>query len=190
MYGGQRSSPNSTPYQTSKNAPADLQALFGAGITVVNSGVLSASIADNLAGGNQYYAQPFTTRLAAMSAQIVIENYAINDMQQVTTDVFQTELTQWVNDVRAAGKTAILEEPNPVCRAGLPDLQPYVAVIDQVAQSMNAPLVQQWAYIQTLPNWCSMMQDQVHPDDALYAIKAQREYDVLAPIVKSLQGGS
>jgi lysophospholipase L1-like esterase len=56
-----------------------------------------------------------------------------------------------------------------------------------VATQMNVPLVTQFDYIQSLPNWQSMLTDGVHPGDQLYAIKAQREYDVIAPLVKSLQ---
>lgn len=176
------------PFQTKNNAPAVLQSVlqgeFSARIVVNNNGVPSASVADSLNGTAPYYSGVFEKRLAVSLAQIVIENYAINDAQRVTTDQFYSNLTTWVERVRMAGKTPVLEEPNPITRPGLPELAPYVEIIDQVASIQNVPVIRQFDYIQTLPNWQSMLNDGVHPGDALYAIKAQREAQVLNAIVQ------
>jgi hypothetical protein len=61
-----------------------------------------------------------------------------------------------------------------------------VTVIDDVAQQRGVALIRQYAYIQTLPNWKAMLADGIHPTDALYAIKGQREAAVLGSIVAGL----
>lgn len=181
---------NGMAFQTKNNAPAVLQSTlqgqFSAKIVVNNNGVPSASVADSLNGTAPYYSETLEKRLAASTAKIVIENYAINDAQRVTTDQFYSNLTLWVQRVKMAGKIPVLEEPNPITRAGSPDLAPYVAIINQVASVQNVPVVKQFDYIQSLPNWQSLLNDGIHPGDALYAIKAQREAQVLNPIAQSL----
>lgn len=177
-------------FQTKNSAPVVLQSIlqgqFSAKIVVNNNGVPSASVADSLNGTAPYYSQPIEKRLAASASQIVLENDGINDAQRVTTDQFYSNLTLWVQRVKMAGKTPVLEEPNPITRAGSPDLAPYVAIINQVASVQNVPVVKQFDYIQSLPNWQTMLTDGIHPNDALYAIKAQREAHVLNPIIQNL----
>lgn len=187
MYGLEKDV-NGVAFQTANSAPVVLQSVLSqeftpTKITVVNNGVPSASVADSLAGSNAYYADSFEKRLAQMSSLIVFENYGINDAQRFTTDQFYANLTTWVQRVLQAGKIPVLEEPNPVCRDGIPDLKPYVDVINQVAYVQGLKVIKQYDYILSLPNWQSMLTDCVHPNDALYAIKAQREAQVLNQVV-------
>lgn len=164
-----------------------LQKQFGPTVTVENNGVPGTTITQNLNGSlyNGVSTAPLATRLSSDSAQIVIENFGINDYAKSTLDIFRRDLNTWITTVQAMGKIPVLEEPNPL---GYPNnLSVFVAVIDEVAQERNVALIQQYAYIMTLPNWQGMLTDGVHPGDQLYAIKAQREYNVIAPIVASLQ---
>lgn len=187
--------PDGTYEYTANNAPVNLQALLqkanGTSVTVVNSGVGGATVA-NVLNGVARYTKPWKDALPSNSANIVIANWAINDSNPIvneSTTVFENDLIYWIQITQAAGKTVVLEEPNPVCNSSFAALPQYVAVIDKVAAQLNLPLVKQYNYILSLADWNSYLgTDCTHPaDDRLYQIKAQREYDVLAPIVKAMQ---
>ena len=185
---------NGVQVQTPNSAPvvlqADLQNQLGSGISirVDNRAMPGSTTEDSLYGVMPYYAQPLATRIAGLPGQIVLADYAVNDSRMRTTDEYNADLTQWVAAVRAAGKIPVLEEPNPVCDPSVPNLDSYVSIMRTVAQTRNVPLIQQYDYIKSLTNWQSMLTDCVHPNDALYAIKAQREAWALAPIVLSIVG--
>ncbi|OBR52320.1 hypothetical protein A6456_10485 [Paraburkholderia tropica] len=181
----------------SNSAPADLQALlqatYGATVTVTNNGLGGSTVADRLqaSGG---YSQWWKDYVATDSAQIVIENWGINDSNPIVNETpaqFEADLLAWVQLTQQAGKIVVLEEPQPVCNPSFSALPQYVQVVDNVAAQLGLPLVQQYQYIESLPNWQSYLgADCTHPaDDRLYQIKAQREYAVLAPIVQSLRAG-
>lgn len=176
-----------TACQPTTAPPAVLQSMlqrtFGPTVSVQNNGVPGTIINQDLNGSS---IQPLTPRLMASSAQIVIENFGLNDAVKVTPESFRNDLNTWISAVQAAGKTPILEEPNPT-RSGSPATDAIVAVINDVALQRGVALIKQYDYIRTLPNWQSMLVDNLHPSPQLYTIKAQREYDVLAPIVKGMQ---
>lgn len=171
-------------------AQAALRDQFGASVTVVNNGIPGTTVLDDLQGITTQYGSEVAlpTKLASDPAQIVVENFGINDSVKggMTPQIFHDQLTTWVTTVRGMGKIPVLEEPNPVTHpeyaAGLPD---YVAAVDQVAKEQNVTLIDQYAYIQSIPNWQSMLTDGIHPDDQLYTLKGQHMAKVLAPIVKS-----
>ncbi|MCA8389266.1 SGNH/GDSL hydrolase family protein [Burkholderia multivorans] len=173
--------------QAPDNEPATVQAILrtrlGPQISVHNNGVSGALISQRLNG-----TAPYNAPYAPGDAQIVVGNWALNEAFNPnieTPEQFRQFLVQFVNEVRAAGKIAILEEPNPSTETM--SLGSYVAAIDSVAIEMNVPLVKQYDYILSLPNWQSMLSDGTHPTNELYKIKAQRQADVLEPIVRSLQ---
>jgi hypothetical protein len=101
-----------------------------------------------------------------------------------TIDDYRSWLVQWVAAVRAAGKLPVLEEPNPVCDDNHPQLDQYVAAMDDVATQMKVPLVQQYQQILALPNWQSHFNAGFYPDAYIQSIKAQQESAVLSAIVK------
>ena len=192
MYGLSKDQ-NGSPFQSSSAPPVILQqalrqTLGSDAVIVINNGVPSASAQDSLSGTPPYYSQPFDIRLAHSDAQlrVVIENYAINDMQKRTPSQFYDDLSLWIQRVRAAGKTPVLEEPNPITRPGLPDPAPYAAVVRKIGSDTGVPVVEQYDYILSLPNWQSMLVDGVHPTDELYKIKAQREADVLVHVMQPM----
>lgn len=169
-------------------APAEMQnqltAALGAGITVENNGVPGSYLRQSL-DGTGTYSVPFATRLANDPAQIVIENSAINDWPLRTTAQYAADLTEWINDVRAAGKIPVLEEPNPIYP--WTGLDAYVPVMDQVAQQQGVLLIQQYDYIKSLPNWQATIPDGLHPNQALYTIKGDREAAQIKALVQSLR---
>lgn len=178
--------------QTANSAPAVLQSLlqkqFGPNVTVENRGSGGSTIADRMNGTPNWYAQPFSTSVKSEPAQIVIGNWALNDsgpQHGESAQQYQSYLVDFVTQARAAGKIVVLEEPNPM--TAVTPLKDYIDALNNVAMQMNVPIIHQYQYILSLTNWQSLMSaDGAHPLDALYAIKAQREADVIAPIVASL----
>ena len=135
--------------------------------------------------GTVAYTQPMPTTLSASSADLVIENYGINDtlaQKGETLAQYTYNLGRFVDDVRAAGKVPVLEEPNPTCGTGgmYDALVLEVDAINRVAAEKGVMVVHQFYAIQQIPGWCSMYEQYgVHPLTALTKIKAQNEYDQL-----------
>lgn len=181
------------PTITQQTEPADaqtiLRAQFGDGITISNlaeGGTASTLV--NMMAGMDGGGPPFAQRMATSKADIELLNHAVNDDLSQSLAPYADALVAWVQAVRAAGKVAVLEEPNPTCDSNHPYLANYVSVMDGVAQQYNVPIVKQFDYIQTLPNWQSHFSGCLYPDDAMLAIKAQRQAAVLAPLVKTIVG--
>lgn len=195
MYGFQTSNNFTTYWQTASNPPAllqaSLQAQYGTTVTVENHGHPGATLG-NLMNATFGFTESYAQEVVADKAQLVIENYAINDSNPAnsyaeTPEQFENYLLQFIADSQAAGRSVVLEEPNPVVDATInANLKNLVAVIDDVAAQMNLPLVKQYYYIESLTDWQSMLIDGVHPTDALYKIKAEREAAVVSPIVATL----
>jgi acyl-CoA thioesterase-1 len=164
-------------------AQTSLQQLFGPGITVNNYGSPGANLGMALRG-TENYSVPLLARLANSRAQIVIENFGINDAW-VPAEDYRRNLVQFVDIVRASGKLPVLEEPNPVC-VGHETLDERVAILNEVAREKAVPLVKQYEAIKALPGWQAMLPDCVHPGDALYAFKAARQAEVLATVIRAM----
>jgi len=160
------------------------------GITVANhaTGGTSSSLKNEMLGmdGN---GAPFTDRIKTSPASIVIESHVRNDaLGGETIDDYRQYLAAWVVDVRAAGKTPVLEESGPTCDSDHPQLAAYVEAMDDAATQFNVPLVRQYAYIGGLPNWQQHMASCLYPDAYLLQIKAQREQAVIAPLIRQISG--
>jgi lysophospholipase L1-like esterase len=180
----------STQVTTPDNAPANMAQILqqaGAPVTVTNAAISGTAIVDLINGKNGY--APWAQMLPTINARVIVLNFGINDTQRAdeTPSQYSAYLTQWIASVRAAGKVPVLEEPNPVCRVGYETLPDYVAQMDAVAAQQGVLLIQQYAHIQSLPDWQGMMSDCVHPRPALYEIKGQREAAILAPLIRSLE---
>ncbi|WP_164977947.1 SGNH/GDSL hydrolase family protein [Burkholderia pseudomallei] len=177
------------PYNAPYYLNTSLQAQFGAAVTVSNQGVSSTSAAMLLYGTDGAHL-PWAQQMAQSRAQIVTINHAINDsgLGHETPADYKFALEQLIGIARAAGRAVVLEEPAPVChdaaKAAL--LDQYILIMESVAQSLNVPIVLNYAYIKTLPNWRTMEPDCIHPDADLYKIIADRESRVVAPIVAAM----
>jgi acyl-CoA thioesterase-1 len=185
---------------TANSAPTDLQAdlqeSLGPTVTVENHGIGGTTVCQRV-NGTAPYTQTLAQELSTDQSQNVIGNWLINDSSDQSTETptqYQQCWEQFVTVVRAAGKTPLIEEPNPVVGSTFNPSDPtvyanfpnYLAIMRSVAQSLGVTLITQYDYIQTLPNWQEMLTDGVHPDDALYSIKAQRELSTLLPLVENL----
>lgn len=179
---------------TANNVQTDLEKLLtaslGPGITVTMQNQAGGSVLDTLNATNGVPV-PFARSVLTDKGQIIDENFGIKDWGDGFPQ-FQQALTTFVTIAQSAGKKVVLEEPNPQCNKKTGESvvtgpNPLVTVINQVGAAYNVPVVHQYTLIMAIPGWCSMLTDQMHPNDQLYAIKAQNLADVIAPIVKAMQ---
>ncbi|MFM0195880.1 SGNH/GDSL hydrolase family protein [Paraburkholderia strydomiana] len=175
----------------------ELQTHHGDRVRVANYGVGGAMAMQLLDGtGNRRAGPtaglPWRERLAASPARIVLINYGINEvMQNQTPEQFYTAQTALVKTARALGKEPVLETSNP-----MPDnrlnarLASMVAMTRRVADEQHVPLVDQFAYISSLPDWKTLMSDGAHPKPGLYRLKAEQDFQVVEPLVRRLLDGT
>lgn len=156
-------------------------------ITITNKAMGgTASSLFNMMKGVDGGGPPFAERIKASKARIVLMNHAINDNLMQSLAPYTDAMIDWIKAVRDAGKIPVLEEPNPVCDGNHPWLENYVSTMSSIAQAYNVPLVRQYDAILALPNWQSHMGSCFYPDEWMLQIKAQRQAEVLAPIVARL----
>jgi len=192
---------NGVGRRTSNNAERTLEISlrreFGDVVTVVNYGVGGTEAAELLRGGGAGSPASWAERMARSPASIVLLNYGLNDAYyaqvqsakapQETAEQYAQILAQLAFIARKAGKTVVLEEPNPTCNrireAALPS---YIDALRAMARRESIPLVSQYDFIRSLPAWTSLLGDCLHPNEALYNIKGRRTAEVLSPIVRQL----
>ncbi|MFM0644335.1 SGNH/GDSL hydrolase family protein [Paraburkholderia bryophila] len=175
----------------------DLQARVGERVLVTNYGV-GGTMATQLRDGTgnrragPTAGLPWQARLAASPAQIVLINYGINEvMQNQTPEQFYAAETALVTSARALGKQPVLQTSNP-----MPDnrlnarLAAMVAMTRRVAAEQQVPLVDQFAYVSSLPDWKTLMSDGAHPKPDLYRLKAEQDCRVVEPMVRQLLDGT
>lgn len=183
--------PNSEP-----NKLQDLlQAQFGKRVVVFNQGV-GGTEAFQLLSGTDGRNRSFSAQMEASKAHIVILNYLLNDQNysvtpttgiyQETPEVYANIMGWLAQTARNNGKHVVFQEPNPItCPEAVPgNTQLFLNALRGAATQMNVPLVAQYDYIKSLPNWQSMYSSCSHPFDPIYEAKAKRTYAVVAPIVQ------
>ncbi|GAA0808902.1 SGNH/GDSL hydrolase family protein [Cupriavidus gilardii] len=179
--------------QTAHNPPAIVQATlqdrYGPTVTVLNHAIPSMTIINRMEGTGAY-SQTYSQELASTTTHVVVVNFALNDtnnMPNESPQLYREYLERFVDESQRAGRIVVLEEPNPTKSD---DFNQYVALyvqaMNEVAYARNIPIVRQFHYIQTLPNWKALLIDTEHPTDELYRIKAARQVEVLDPIVRAL----
>ncbi|HDV8348844.1 TPA: SGNH/GDSL hydrolase family protein [Burkholderia vietnamiensis] len=190
---------NGVGFVTTANEPAilqsKLQAQFGSTIAVDNLGI-GGMEASQILNGTGKAQRPWAEQMANSKAQIIMLNFGLNDalfsdipaqgVQSESVEDFGSIMTQLVRTARAAGKTVVIDTPNPTCDTWANALPPYVQKLRDVATAEHVPLVDHYAAITQMSNWQSYLTDCLHPGDALYSIKADLEFSVMAPIVKKL----
>ncbi len=175
----------------------ELQARHGERVQVTNYGVGGTTATQLRDGtGNRRAGPtaglPWQERLTASPAQIVLINYGINEvMHNQTPEQFYTAETTLVQTARALGKQPVLQTANP-----MPDnrlnarLAAMVAMTRRVAAEQQVPLVDQFAYVSSLPEWKTLMSDGAHPKPDLYRLKAEQDFQVVEPLVQRLLDGT
>lgn len=146
----------------------------------------TASTVVNMIAGVDGGGPPFAQRMATSKAQIVLDGHGVEDDLNQSLGPYADALVAFVQDVLAAGKVPVLEEPGPVCDDQHPNLQNYVGVMDSIAAQYGVPIVKQYNELLAIPNYCSHLTSGLYPDDYVLAQRAQREAAVLQPIVQTL----
>lgn len=162
-------------------------------VTVNNRAVPGARLLDAVNGTSPYYSTPFATAIASSPANMVIENYGINDARlNTTTGNFASALISMSQAARAAGKTMVIETPNPVVDGAQTAIyvgeNAYIATLSaqaiRVAQSEGDLLVDQYDYFMTIGgDMLTEFSDGVHPTATTAALKAQRVAAAIQPLV-------
>lgn len=147
----------------------------------------TASTVVNMIAGVDGGGPPFAQRMPTSTAQIVLDGHGVEDDLNQSLGPYSDALIAFVQDVRAAGKVAVLEEPGPTCDTQHPNLANYAATMDAIAVQYNVPLVTQYNELLAIPNLCSHMNG-IYPDDYVLQQRAQREAAVLAPLVQTIIG--
>jgi hypothetical protein len=160
------------------------------GVTVLNSATGGgASSLQNELDGMDGGGQPQPTRMIQSGAKIVIEQHTLNDdLGGETLNQYSAYLGQWIQDAQENGIQPVLEEASPVCDGNHPLLPSYVAAMDAAAAAYNVPIIHQYAYVESLPNWQAHMLNCDVPDAYLDSLKAAQEQTVIAPLVKTIIG--
>jgi lysophospholipase L1-like esterase len=173
---------------------AELQSKYGSSVTVTNMGV-SGTRAPQLVDGSDGVHLPWIQTVANSSAQIVIVNYGINDSFATSEgiDAYKAALRMIADTATQAGKLIVFEQPNPVCLSGLNNeeysvLGTFAQAMAEIATEKSIPLVDNYEYVKSLPNWKDMLSDCTHPKAELYKIEAGRMSSVVVPLVDKLKG--
>jgi acyl-CoA thioesterase-1 len=168
-----------------------LQSEFDPTVTTRNFG-MPGTFAAQLVNGWTPYVQAFPQYLYQnQDAQIVVLNFGMNDAHLVYQQDYQYAMTQLIQQAQAAGKTVVLEEPNPSCDTTREQLLPqFVQVMDGLATQFNLPIIRNYSLIlQNIPDWQSQLTDCIHPDDTLYQYKAYQANQVITPLVAKIRKG-
>ena len=180
---------NGTSYVIlAENEPAIVQSLLRAtcpSVTVVNKGVVGASL-DNLLAGTGGYTQPWTQEMADSPANIVVFNFGINDSHEtdMTVQKFDAEVRETISIGQAVGKLMVIETSNPITQNSDALFPQLVADEQLVAQQLQVAIIDQFAYLSKL-DWSSYLSDGVHPTAAGYALKANYTASILGPMLMS-----
>ena len=120
-------------------------------------------------------------------ARIVVENFALNDAGFITRDEYAENLRTFVKIVQSAGKIAVLEEPNPVCKSDeqAARLDEYVATLRTVANETKVPLIPQYDALKAKSGWQALLRDCIHPGPVIYQLKAEAQIMALKPLLSS-----
>ncbi|WP_080412326.1 SGNH/GDSL hydrolase family protein [Burkholderia ubonensis] len=174
---------------TANNEPNNVQQELGSRARIFNQGVSGTTLQELIDGTDGRHTMNLQQLMANSSSRIVVENFAINDASSQSLQQFMSNVDYFVTQARANGKVPVIEEPNPVCDQNLkniPELDAQVAALEEYAARYNVAIVKQYDYIKSLPDWQSMLPDRIHPNEALYKIKADRTAAALLQILQTM----
>lgn len=174
--------------QANPTAPQQLQTLlqakYGTTVSVANHGVAGTTAARLLTGDGVNL--PWAQQMAQSKADIVMFNFAINDSKMLANEPLaesQGNESQLVSIAKAAGKTVVIETANPVTDPSCAALPTYVAASLSVANTWGITAIDMYGFLETQPNWNSMLSDTEHPTAAGYVTKARFEFPAIDQLV-------
>jgi acyl-CoA thioesterase I len=174
---------NPSPEQTLQSL---LQAKYGSTVTVVNRGVAGNTAPALLTGDGLNL--PWAQQMAQSKAQDIVLIFGINDSHvsvNEPVDTFQSNMSGLIRIAKAAGKTVLVETPNPVTDPSSASLRSYAAASIAAARMWDANVIDEFGFLSAQPAWDSMLSDGVHPTQGGYNLKAQFEFTALDPIVRN-----
>jgi lysophospholipase L1-like esterase len=156
-------------------------------VLVEDESVPGTKLQDDLSP-NTTSANPLATHLASSDADIVATNSEINDyFSSESSGDYAVLLQQWVQTVRAANKTPLLIEPNPVCRAAASAYtqQDFVAQMRAQGAALGVPVIPMFdAFSQLNPQ--PIGPDCIHPTSVGYVFKESQLIAALAPLIQQM----
>ncbi len=182
-------------YEQSKtNPPAVAQQLLRDNINTVarvkNEAVIGTTSVQLLAGNDGAH-QAWPSTMASSPATIVVINHAINDVLNTPPDKYRQTLVSLIQEAKRAGKTVVMDTPNPVVDGGrlsrLVDsarLAQYAQIMRDVAAEQGATVCDEDKAIRDAGlNDLAHLPDGVHPNDLLYEFKGKTLAGCLSPLV-------
>jgi acyl-CoA thioesterase I len=167
-----------------ENAPYMLQKLLPKA-RIVNQG-LSGDDASSWLDRDGVTIPPcdWETEMRASKAQVIVLNWGINDTFQLTENRFRRSMEKLIETALRAGKTVMLETPNPVdpsfnkrIATKLPAL---VAIDRELALKYNLLLIDEYKACSDQGSWFSLLSDGIHPTVEGYKFKARVEFNQIA----------
>lgn len=160
-----------------------LQQKFGPRVTVQFSAQRGSTLSDMINGtGN--FTEPLAVAIKSDAAQIDTIRFGLNDEGQYDVAAYKGYLVEAVQIMLAAGKLVVIEEPTPTLTYKYHNGSQYAQAADEVAAQFGLPLVKSYSLTLAVPNWTSMMSDNLHPTQALYQEISNEQLSVLTPIVE------
>lgn len=186
---------------TENNVPALLQQSLRKAISnpvIVENKAVGGTQASQLFMGLDGKNKPWRDEMASSDADIVVINFALNDsfyfekpkdgLASETPEAFRSVINEMVFVGKSFGKTVVITQPNPTCEPiRSKSLARYVETLNSVAQEQKVTIVRHFDEISKQPDWRDKLSDCLHPTDEMYEDKANREYQVLLPVILDLE---
>ena len=152
------------------NMVSSAQTALGSNYTIDNLGVNSTTVGDLLSGSGGTGSNWANT--LASDAGVVVLNYGLNEAYRGEDPAtFAANLTKAVNDLKATGKSVILQTPNIVTgEAWTNNVDPYVNIIRSVAAATGSVLDDKYAATGAMDSFFDAATgDTIHPSSSAYA---------------------
>jgi lysophospholipase L1-like esterase len=142
----------------------EMNSRFGLGTVEVVLNAVPGTTSAQLLAGKDGVNLPWPQSVAA---DIVVINHGINDQDLVRGEPIKQYEINLRELVRRSPVQVVLETPNigPGPNQRLAD---YAQRMRAVASSMNLPLADTYAFVQTVPNWETYFADYAHPNTEMY----------------------
>lgn len=155
-------------YQEKFTPAKVLESFLGDSATVKNLAIGGSQLAQVVNGSSMYPTGSFGDHIAQSDADIIVCNWGINDafLPGNTNYAHRQRWKVIERMVREAGKTLVIETPNPISTAHAGILASIVAASRSItgAQYVDIHAQVTWKY----PQWAGHLSDGIHPNAIMY----------------------